>query len=282
MYSLAGKGTGEGGKDGEGSEGTKASEEPSSRSAGFQFHFFWPLLLLSLITLKWINVITANFILQISYVYKYIMIIMINEGSKTQVRLCEHTWLAVMRLRSVDRRTSQRFSWALFLLTETTFHCWTRGVACSRWLYHNYEFCIHWFWRWSSPAVVQVRPWLCTYVPSWVRGESSYAKCYNVQRPRWYGYIALLKLVIIMFHITIFLYTVAALNQGTCDALDSIDDNSTTLTCTTNSVCNKTTCTSSGALQGLTLFLELLPCMDLPGYNTCTLARCALETWTWW
>jgi hypothetical protein len=46
------KGTGEGGKDGEGSEGTKASEEPSSRSAGFQFHFFWPLLLLSLITLK--------------------------------------------------------------------------------------------------------------------------------------------------------------------------------------------------------------------------------------
>ena len=52
VYSLAGKGTGEGGKDGEGSEGTKASEEPSSRSAGFQFHFFWPLLLLSLITLK--------------------------------------------------------------------------------------------------------------------------------------------------------------------------------------------------------------------------------------
>ncbi|CAI8040831.1 hypothetical protein GBAR_LOCUS22706, partial [Geodia barretti] len=49
------KGTGEGGKDGEGSEGTKApgdSEEPSSRSAGFQCHLFWPLLLLSLITLK--------------------------------------------------------------------------------------------------------------------------------------------------------------------------------------------------------------------------------------
>jgi hypothetical protein len=57
---------------------------------------------------------------------------------------------------------------------------------------------------------------------------------------------------------------VAARNQGTCDALDSIDDGSTTLTCTTNSVCNKTTCTS-GSLSGFTLCLELLPCMDLPG-----------------
>ncbi|CAI8013841.1 hypothetical protein GBAR_LOCUS8713 [Geodia barretti] len=74
--------------------------------------------------------------------------------------------------------------------------------------------------------------------------------------------------------------TVAALNQGTCDALDSIDDDSTTLTCTTNSVCDKTTCIS-GTLSGFKLCLELLPCMDIPGYNTCTLARCALETWTW-
>ena len=108
-------------------------------------------------------------LLQISYVYKYNYYDNYDKWREQDTSLCEHTWLAVMRLRSVDRRTSQRFSWALFLLTETTFHCWTRGVACSRWLYHNYEFCIHWFWRWSSPAVVQVRPWLRTYVPSWVR-----------------------------------------------------------------------------------------------------------------
>jgi hypothetical protein len=42
----------EGGKDGEGTKAPGDSEEPSSRSAGFQCHFFWPLLLLSLITLS--------------------------------------------------------------------------------------------------------------------------------------------------------------------------------------------------------------------------------------